>query len=190
MSTAKEATRLVTAEELWALPEQPGVRYELAEGELVEVPGAGALHNLIAALVYRLIYAAARGQNLGLVFTDGVGYILRRAPDVLRIPDVSFVARERIPAGGIPEGFWPGAPDLAVEIVSPNDLAQEINDKVHQYLEVGTRMVWVLWPNRRTVTVYLPEGQLRDLGPNDELDGGEVLPGFSVRVASLFEVAQ
>ena len=190
MSTAKEATRLVTAEELWALPEQPGVRYELAEGELVEVPGAGGVHAQIVMTLVVLLHAFVSERKLGRVFADGLGYILRRNPDVLRIPDVSFVARERIPAGGIPEGFWPGAPDLAVEIVSPNDLAQEINDKVHQYLEVGTRMVWVLWPNRRTVTVYLPEGQLRDLGPNDELDGGEVLPGFSVRVASLFEVAQ
>ncbi|HET7034174.1 MAG TPA: Uma2 family endonuclease [Thermomicrobiaceae bacterium] len=190
MSRASEATRLITAEELWALPEQPGVRYELAEGVLVEVPGAGAVHNLIAALVYRLMYAVAQGGNLGLVFTDGVGYILGRDPDIVRIPDVSFVARERIPEGGIPEGFWPGAPDLAVEIVSPNDLAQDVVDKVHEYLEAGTRMVWVLWPRRTLVMVYQQGGQLRELGPNDELSGGEVLPGLTARVASLFEVAQ
>src|SRR5919199_1785111 len=101
MSVVRHEQRLMTAEELWALPERPGVRYELVEGEPVEVPGAGALHNLIAALVYRLLYDFVSGRDLGLVFTDGLAYVLGRDPDRIRIPDVSFVSRERIPAGGI-----------------------------------------------------------------------------------------
>ncbi len=180
--------QLVTAEELWALPERPGVRYELVEGELVEVPGAGALHNVIAALVYELIRAFVRERDLGVVSTDGAGYILDRGPDLLRIPDVSFVSWERVPEEGIPEGFWPVAPDLAVEVVSPGDRADEVHDKVREYLDAGTRLVWVLWPRRRSVTAHTPDGVARELGPDDELDGGEVLPGFRARVAELFAV--
>ncbi len=185
---AGQPARLMTAEELWELPERPGVRYELVRGVPVEVPGAGALHNLIAALVYRLIYEFARTRNLGLVFTDGVAYILGHNPDTVRIPDASFVSRERIPESGIPEGFWPGAPDLAVEIVSPNDRAEDVHDKVRDYLAAGTRLVWVLWPKSRSLTVYTPDGQARELGPEQELDGGDVLPGFRAPVAALFAV--
>ncbi len=179
--------QLLTAEELWAMPEAPGKRYELVRGELVEVPPAGALHGLIAGLIYRLL-AAFDEQGLGYAFPDGVGYIIRRDPDVVRIPDASFVSRGRIPAGGVPKGFWPFAPDLAVEIVSPGDTATELRAKVREYLDAGTRLVWVAWPDERAVTVYGPAGEVRELGPDDALDGADVLPGFRVRVAELFRV--
>ncbi len=79
-------------------------------------------------------------------------------------------------------------PDLAVEIVSPNDRADDINDKVHEYLEAGARLVWVFWPRRRAVMVHEPDQPIHELGPDDFLDGGDVLPGFRVRVADLFAV--
>lgn len=180
--------QLVTVEELWALPEKPGVRYELVAGELVEAPAAGARQGLIAALVYDLIRAFVREHDLGLVFPDGVGYILDRDPDLLRIPDVSFIAWARVPEEGIPEGFWPGAPDLAVEIVSPHDRANDVHDKVREYLESGTQLVWVLWPKRRSVTTHTRDGVTREFNPDDELLGGDALPGFRVRVAELFTV--
>lgn len=181
--------QLLTAEELWALPEQPGVRFELVDGELVEVPGANPLHGLLVELVLRLISAHAREHDLGLAFADGTGYILRRGPDRMRIPDVSFVAWARVPAEGVPDqGFWPFAPDLAVEIISPGDRADEVHDKVREYLAAGTRLVWVLWPRHRSVTVHALGGSTHELGPDDELDGAEVLPGFRVRVADLFAV--
>lgn len=179
---------LTTAEELWALPEEPGVRHELVDGELVKVPGAGALHNLIAALVFELLREFVHARDLGLACTDGVGYILGRAPDRVRIPDASFMSWERVSDEGVPEGFWPLAPDLAVEVVSPNDRADDVHDKVSEYLDAGARLVWVLWPRRRSVSVHTPRGITRDLGPDEELDGGDVLPGFRVRVAALFEV--
>lgn len=190
MSVTGQERRLMTAEDLWALPEQPGVRYELVAGALVEVPGAGGMHNLIAALVYRLMYDFVSGRDLGLVFTDGLAYVIKRGPDVVRIPDASFVSRARIPASGIPEGFWPGAPDLAVEVVAPHDRAEDLHDKARDYLEAGARLVWVLWPHRRAVSVHEPGGVARDLGPDDELGGGDVLPGFRVRVADLFAVGR
>jgi Uma2 family endonuclease len=189
MSVVRQEQRQMTAEDLWELPERPGVRYELVEGELVEVPGAGALHNLIAALVYRLIYDFVSGRDLGLVFTDGLAYVLGRNPDRVRIPDVSFVSRERIPAGGVPAGFWPGAPDLAVEVVSPNDLAEDVHGKAREYLVAGVRLVWVCWPKYQAVSVHAPGAPTRELGPDDELDGGDILPGFRVGVAALFESA-
>ena len=180
--------QLLTAEDVWALPERPGVRYELADGELIEVPGAGLLHNLLVGLLYRLLDDFVRREDLGLVFTDGTAYVLRRGPDLVRIPDVSFVAWERLPAGDVPEGFGPFAPDLAVEVVSPGDRAEDVRRKVREYLAAGTRRVWVLWPREPSVTVHESGGVLRELGPDDELDGGDVVPGFRVRVAELFAV--
>lgn len=181
--------QLVTAEELWAMPETPGVRYELVRGELVAVPGAGFLHALIAKLLVRRLDVVATEGDLGLVVGDGATFVLQRHPDLLRIPDVAFVSWARLPDRRIPEGFAYFAPDLAVEIVSPNDRANDIRDKVHEYLEAGTRLVWVLWPRRKGVTVYEPDRDPRELGPDDLLDGGELLPGFSIRVAELFDVS-
>lgn len=188
--------QLLSAEELWEMPELPGKRFELADGELVEMPGTGGLHNLIVGLVYELIRPFVLGRRLGQVFTDGTSYLLRRGPDRLRIPDVSFVSWDHLPEDGVPEGYIPVAPDLAVKVVSPNDRADDVHDKVDQrketlvreYLEAGARMVLVLWPKRRTVTVYEPGVAAHELGPDDDLDGGDVLPGFRVRVDELFNV--
>jgi Uma2 family endonuclease len=180
--------QLVTAEELWEMPEVPGKRFELVRGELVEMPGAGGVHGLLVRLLLRILDPFVVAHDLGEVFADGVGYIIHRHPDVVRIPDVSFIARARIPEGGIPESYIPFAPDLAVEIVSPTDRAEDVYGKVREYLEAGTRMVWVAWPRYRSVVVYTPNANPRELGPDDELDGGEVLPGFRVRVSELFNV--
>lgn len=179
--------QVTTAEELWELPDKGGLRYELVEGEVIEVPGAGALHGLIVLLVSKLLDGYVSAEDLGLVLPDGSAYILDRHPDLLRIPDVSFISWERVPEDGIPEGFWTTAPDLAVEVVSPNDRAEDIHEKVHEYLAAGCRMVWVLWPRRQSVSVHSPDG-LRELGPDAILDGADVLPGFRVRVADLFAI--
>ncbi len=180
--------QLITAEELWEMPEVPGKRFELVRGELVEVPGTSALHNFIAATLYRMLDAFVRPRRLGIVATDGASYLITRHPDVLRIPDVSFVSREHVPEGGIPKGYWPFAPDLAVEVVSPSDRAADLREKVREYLDAGTRLVWVVWPEDRSVTVYMAGGEVRELRESDELDGGEVLPGFREPVADLFAV--
>ena len=181
--------QLLTAEQLWAMPEVPGKRFELVKGELVEVPPAGGLHALIVKVFLRLLDPFVLARNLGEVFADGLGYIIGRNPDIVRVPDVSFVSRARLPAGGIPEGFIPFAPDLAVEIVSPGDRAEEVYGKVREYLAAAARLVWVVWPRHRAVTVYTANGEVRELREGDELDGGAVLPGFRVRVAELFPAA-
>lgn len=180
--------QLITADELWAMPEVPGMRLEMVEGELREVPGAGAVHALIVALVHELMRNFVRQHKLGRAFPDGLSYVLRRNPDSVRIPDVSFVARDRIPEAGIPEGFWEGAPTLAVEVVSPEDRAVELYAKAREYLEAGTREVWILWPRHRSVTVHSAGGSTKELGPDDELTGGDILPGFRARVGGLFDI--
>lgn len=178
----------VTVEGLQDMPDVPGQRFELIDGEVVEVPGAGALHALIVFALARLIEDFVRHHDLGLVVPDGLAYVLRRDPGLVRIPDVSFVAWDRVPEEGVPEGFWRGAPTLAVEVVSPNDRAVDVHLRVQDYLDAGSRQVWVLWPQTRSVSIYRPAADTRELGPDDSLDGGDVLPGFNVRVGDLFEV--
>lgn len=179
---------LTTIEDLCEMPEKPGVRFELVDGELIEVPGAGVVDGLISALLCRLLYTFVEEHTRGIVLHDGVGFALASDPPRLHIPDVSFVSWRRVPPAGFPEGFWPGAPDLAVEIVSPNDRAEDVHAKVRDYIEAGSEAVWVLWPRERSVTVHLAGESLRELLATDVLDGGEVLPGLSIRVSDLFDV--
>ncbi|MGI8856342.1 MAG: Uma2 family endonuclease [Thermomicrobiales bacterium] len=177
----------VTAERFYEMPEVPGKRFELVNGEVLEVPFAGHMHARIVMALVRLLDAFVRTHNLGEIYADGLGYVLTRMPDSVRGPDVSFLASEHVPDEEFP-GFVPFAPDLAVEIVSPNDRSSEVHDKVDQYLAAGTRMVWVVWPKKRTVSVHTRGETNRELGTDDVLDGGDVLPGFSVRVGELFEI--
>lgn len=182
---------LVTAEELWEMPDPPGKRLELVDGEVIELPLATMLHGVIVTTVARMFDEFVRLHRLGIVASGDVGHVLRRGPGMVRAPDIFFVAWERVPEPGLPErGFWEGPPTLAVEVVSPDDRATDVHAKVQHFLEAGTRQVWVLWPSQRSVTVYDPNGGARELGPETQLDGGDVLPGFTVRVDDLFEVGQ
>ena len=176
----------LTAEDFWTMPDVPGKRYELVEGELIEMPGTGAVHGFIVKSILLLLDSYVKRQRLGIVLGDGVSYILSRDPDVVRIPDVSFVGRLRIPKGGPPEGYWPFPPDLAVEIVSPHDRFSDVQAKVREYLAAGTRLVWVVWPEGRSVIVHGADGVV-ELGSEGVLSGGDVMPGFEVRVGQLFE---
>jgi Uma2 family endonuclease len=104
----------------------------------------------------------------------------------VRAPDVAFIARSRLPADGIPTGYWPFPPDLAVEIVSPTDRADAVQDKALDYLRCGVRAVWVVHPRSLSVTVFRSTTELRLLTVGDELDGGDVVPGFRMTVRDLF----
>jgi Uma2 family endonuclease len=180
--------KMVTAEELWDMPDVPGKRFELVDGEVIEVSPAGDLHMAIVEIVYKRLDRFVEQHNLGLVRFDGLGYVIRRAPDQVRVPDASFVAWDRVPDPRPSARFWEGPPTLAVEVVSPSDRANDIQERVQDYLDAGTRLVWVLWPSRRALTVYDADGGVRQLGPDAALDGGSLLPGFSVRVGDLFEI--
>ena len=187
------STRHVTIAEYEALPEpSDGTRYELVNGEVITVTGSGLEHGLIVGAVYDAIRDAVRGTRLGYVLGDGTGFILSDDPPTVRVPDVAFIARDRIPVGFTFRGFAPGPPDLAVEVVSPWDRAADVRAKVGQYLVAGTRLVWVLWPDEGVVTVYRTtaagDSLITEVGTTGTLDGGDVLPGFSVPVSVLFEI--
>jgi Uma2 family endonuclease len=186
MSVAQQE-RLLTAEEFWEMPGEG--RWELVEGVPVEMPGSGGLHSSVGATAVYYLKGFVREHRLGVVSGADATYLLGRDPDRMRVPDASFVSRSRLPEGRRPEGFWPFAPDLAVEVVSPSETARDLHAKIREYLAAGTRLVWVLWPEDRAASVYRPDGEGRyyELGPDDELSGEDVLPGFRIRVADLFE---
>jgi Uma2 family endonuclease len=126
-------------------------------------------------------------RALGKVLVE-VGYVLVRAPDTVRAPDISFVAASRLAGGRAPQGFISGPPDLAVEVVSPGDSATDLDAKVQEYLLAGTRLLWLVHPGTRTVTAYRPDGTARVLREGDMLDAEGVIPDFRVPVQDLFPV--
>jgi Uma2 family endonuclease len=176
---------LATADELFMLPDD-GFRYELVSGELRRMPPAGSEHGAVAVNITLVVAQFVKAHGLGVVFGAETGFKIASDPDTVRAPDLAFIRCERIPAGGIPRGFWPGAPDLAVEVISPGDTYTEVEEKVSDWLNAGMRTVLVLNPRSHTVTVYTSHTDVVRLTESDTLDGGEVLPGFTCRVAELF----
>ena len=180
-----ERRRLMTAEELFEFPDD-GRQYELVAGELIAMTPAGARQGAIAVRVARLLDEYAEAHDLGVCGTAEPGFILRRDPDLVRAPDVSFVTRARIPATGIPTSYWPFAPDLAVEVISPSDRLSDVHAKLADYFSAGTRQVWVMEPETRVVHAYRSLHDVQVIGEDGELDGGDVLPGFRCPVRRLF----
>lgn len=178
-------TQLMTAAELLQLPDD-GCRYELVRGELRQMIPAGHKHGRFAMNLATPLDTYVRDHNLGSVYAAETGFLIASNPDTVRAPDVAFIQRERVEAVGDTEGFWPGAPDLAAEVVSPNDLAAEVEEKVAEWLAAGARLVLVLYPRQRTVKVYRSITNLRVLTDADTLDGGEVVPGWTLPVRTLF----
>ncbi|MHB8645546.1 MAG: Uma2 family endonuclease [Thermomicrobiales bacterium] len=179
--------QLMSAEQFAEIPDTPGKQFELVNGEVIEVPLASHMHARIVMALVRLLDPYVRTHDLGEIYADGLGYVITRMPDSVRGPDVSFLMKEHVPDEDF-SVFVPFAPDLAIEIVSPNDRADEVHDKVYQYLAAGTRLVWVLWPKTCSISIFGKGGTNGEFGMEDELDGGDVLPGFRVRVAELFDV--
>jgi Uma2 family endonuclease len=177
--------KLLTAEELLAMPDD-GRRYELVKGELVSMAAAGGRHGIIASRLDHRLRNFVEAHGLGEVCAAETGFRLTKDPDTVRAPDVSFITRQRLPAGEAPDGFWPFAPDLAVEVVSPSDRFDDVLSEVQEYLSAGTRLVWVFHPRTKTVMVYRANGEVVWVREQDELSGEDVLPGFRCRVAELF----
>jgi Uma2 family endonuclease len=176
---------LFTAEELFRLS-STGRRYELVRGELYEMPPAGGRHGNVAMTIGIFIGVYVRAHQLGTVFAAETGFILGLNPDTVRAPDASFVSRDRLPQGEVPSGFLEMAPDLAVEVLSPNDRSRDVREKVDDWLQAGTRLVWVIDPVARTVTVHGSLENSQRLTEEDLLGGGDVVPGFSCAVRELF----
>jgi Uma2 family endonuclease len=179
------AGTLITAAELLSMPDD-GYRYELVQGELRRMTPAGGEHGTITVNLAIIVGQFIKTQRLGAAFGAETGFKIGSNPDTVRAPDFAFVRQERIPPGDFPQGFWPGAPDLAAEVISPSDTYTEVEEKVTDWLNAGSRLVWVINPRVRTVTVYTSLTTVNRLTASEELTGGDVLPGFSCRVIALF----
>ena len=183
--------RLYTIEDLWSLSHDPDNdlrRFELSEGMLVEMTPASFKHGRDTSKLDRMIGGFVDAHNLGETTAAETGYILFVDADgkaTVRAPDVGFISNARIPKDGLPEGYFPGAPDFAVEVISPTDAADEVQFKVTQYLKYGTRLVWLIYRKSQTVVVHTSAGS-KTAGIDDILDGGDVLPGFKLAVREIF----
>jgi Uma2 family endonuclease len=164
--------------------EAPG---ELDAGRWVPVTKSTWRHGKIAANVCLLLRLYAREHAGWSVAVGDPGTKLGHDPDILRGPDVAIVRAEREPAGRGAEGWLEGAPDVAVEVIGDSQSASELAKKALEYLAAGAKMVWVLDPEPRRLMIFMPPNQIRVLGRDDVLEGGDALPGFSCRVAELFE---
>lgn len=183
MTTATE-TRLLTADDLLALPRGYGKRYELIRGVLVEKMGTGRLHSLVVGWIAYWINNYVLLTGYGMMFTGEPGYLLDLEPDTVRCPDVAWFAPSRIP----PEvpGYPNLAPDLAVEVKSPSNSRPEMTAKARMWLSYGAQLAWVADPETATLTIHRENAPPETLSEDDELTGGELLPGFSVPVWRLF----
>lgn len=182
MTTSQQ---LMTAEDLWKLPKD-GKRHELVRGEIRTMAPAGFEHGSIGIRMATLLANHVGQRKLGIVVGPDTGFTLSHDPDVVRSPDVAFVSQSQIRQVGVPKQYFPGAPDLAVEVLSPGDTVDDVEEKVNDLLAAGTKLVWVVNPRRRTVTVYYPGPRIAVLREGDQLQGEDVIPGFACGVGDLF----
>lgn len=182
MSTAT----LFTADELLALPTGMGKRYELISGELREMSPSGWPHGKVVGKLHNRLGHFIEQHDLGIVFGAETGFRLTTNPDTVRAPDFAFISKEHVPSTLPQEAYWPGAPDLAVEVISPNDRTGEVNEKIEAWLAAGSAAVWVINPQLETVTIYRSRTDVEIKTVDETLEGGSVVPGFSCAVKELF----
>ncbi len=180
-------TSLTTAEGLLRMPDD-GFRYELIEGRLKQMSPAGIEHGVIIVRIASRLANHVEHNKLGVILAAETGFRLAQDPDTVRAPDVAFIQSTRIPEAGLPKAFWPGAPDLAVEVISPNDSTEEVEEKVNDWLDHGCSMVWVVSPKQKTITVYRSQTDITILSENETLDGRDVVPGFQCSVQEIFTI--
>lgn len=174
---------ITTAEQLLR---EPGLgRCELLRGELVLMSPSGSLHAIITARLTGILNDYVEARKVGWIFGAEGGFHIRRDPDTVRAPDVAFVRADRMPET-IPHGFFPGPPDLAVEVLSPSDRASEVLAKVWDWIETGCRRVWVVDPEMRSVAIYAPGAEASLLHIADVLTDGELLPGLEIELRKVF----
>lgn len=180
MSTA---TQLMTAEELIKLP-RGRFRYELVKGELLTMSPAGEEHGAVIMNLTLPLAQHIKANDLGVVYGAETGFKLASNPDTVLAPDIAFIRRERV--GSLSKGFRSGAPDLAVEVISPGESRSRIEKKVERWLRGGALGVWVVNPQTRTVAVHRPDSETRLLSEQDELTGENIVPGFGFPVSEIF----
>ncbi len=166
--------RAATEEELLRTP-RDGRKYELVDGE-IRVSPAGSRHGAVTLRIGARLLAFVEEHRLGHVFESSTGF--RLPGGNVRSPDVAFVARGRFERDELPEGFSPVVPDLAIEVLSPEDRPRQVLDKIGEYLQAGVRLVWVVDPRKARAAIYRSLTDVREVGAGDALDGEEVVPGF------------
>ncbi len=174
-----------TAEELLRLSDD-GKRCELVEGEIKTMTPAGNEHGYLALKIGRSLGNYVEDNELGRTYAAETGFKIAADPDTVRATDAAFVSRERLKEVGDVAGFWPGAPDLVVEVVSPGDTHAEVVEKSLAWLDAGCRMVLVAEPERKVVTVYQSREDIRILAGDEVVDGADVVPGWRLPVAGIF----
>jgi len=172
----------ITAQQFFEMPGQD--RFELVQGELAPMSPPGFDHGCIVLDVAAALREFVQSRKLGLVAVEA-GFCVARDPDTVRSPDVAFVRAERIPPGGV-RAFFQGAPDLAVEVISPSDRASEVISKARDWLQSGCIAVWVIDPETKTATVYSRGPQTLFLAAGDTLACEELLPGFCLPISRVF----
>lgn len=187
MSIATPRT-LMTAEELLARPDTGLERSELIAGELLIMSPAGSMHGIVTFNVSLILGNYVRKHRLGVLFTAETGFKIQTNPDTVRAPDVAFMTQARWRARPSFRGFFPGAPDLAVEVVSPDDSQGYLDDKIEEWLNAGTQSVWLVQPRQKTVLVYHADRTMRLFQEHEEFDGAPLFPDFRCPVAEFFEI--
>lgn len=178
--------RLITAEEFLRMPDPPdGSKQELVRGEIVTMSVPGFRHGCRQVRVAGLLDHYAISNRSGRVTVE-TGVLTEHDPDTVRGPDVAYWSAERLSLDEEPEGYPQVAPDLCVEIRSPSNRLRQLRRKIEEYFERGVRMVWIVDPEDRTVTVYRAPDEGKLLHESASLSGDDVLPGFQCRVADLF----
>lgn len=180
------ATTLVTADDLLALPTGMGNRYELVAGELRVMSPSGWSHGKVVGKLHNRLGNFIEQHDLGIVFGAETGFRLGSNPDTVRAPDIAYVANDRIPDKPPKQGFWPGAPNLAVEVLSPSDRVADVDEKINEWLAAGCVAVWVVDPELETITVYRSRTDVQVRTAGETLEGNSVVPGFTCAVDELF----
>ena len=184
MTTSKATTKLLTADDLSRLYSE-GIGGELIRGVLVEKVSAGIRHGEIVTRLVTFLGNFILAQSLGRLATSDSGMMLERGPDTVREPDIAYISAEKLPLDVDVPGFYEGAPDLVVEVASPSDSLAAVNDKAQMWLRFGVG-VGVVFPESRTVEVHPASGPPALLGEEDNLEGRDVLPGFTCAVKDIF----
>lgn len=182
---AQRVPRL-TAEDFFGL-NVPDEKTELIDGEVLRMSPAGGEHGVVALRIGAWLLMFVEERQLGVVCAAETGFLVHRDPDTVRAPDAAFISRERMGEGRPPKKFWPFAPDLAVEVVSPTETAEQVQGRVRDWFAAGARAVWMLYPGTASVHAYRSPSEVRIFQRADVLTGDDdLLPGFSCRVADLF----